>query len=67
MAVLVAQGTYNHEEGPSASEFTTLWRYTNLFIIIIIIIGKDFFPLVYVPLSSLRLCQHSGLEKQWLL
>jgi len=32
--------------GPSASEVTTLWRYTNLFIIIIIIF---FLPSVYVP------------------
>jgi len=28
--------------GPSASEVTTLWRYTNLFIIIIIIIFGSF-------------------------
>jgi len=30
--------------GPSASEVTTLWRYTNLFIIIFIIIIGTTFP-----------------------
>jgi len=29
--------TISNERKPSASEVTTLWRYTNLFIIIIII------------------------------
>jgi len=35
-----AQGTTVHPglPGPSASEIKTLWRYTNLFIIIVIII-----------------------------
>ena len=55
--------------GPSASEVTTLWRYTNLFIIIIIIIQSKTERLIYALITTEREVtpdMDSGLKRRWL-
>ena len=46
--------------GPSASEVTTLWRYTNLFIIIIILHTQCAARVIVFALSAAGLTRHVG-------